>query len=80
MLHSVENAATGDVHFVMSAALPFVTYISRIVQTCLRRNFKTYPLTMHKIVLTSSVMWLFDIIESVMSSSVPEKKVDPTAE
>ena len=29
---------------------------------------------MNKIVLTSSAMWLFDMIKVVMSSTVPEKK------
>ena len=63
-----------DVHFVMSAALPFVNYISHLVKTCIRRNFKSFPITIHKIVLTSSAMWLFDMIKNVMSTTVPEKK------
>ena len=29
---------------------------------------------MNKIVLTSSALWLFDVIKNVMSSNVPEKK------
>ena len=29
---------------------------------------------MHTIVLTSSAMWLFDVIKNVMSSTVPGKK------
>ena len=38
---------------------------------------------MNKIVLTSSAMWLFDVIKNVMSSNVQkkkEKKKDPKAE
>ena len=43
----------------MSVALPFVNYISHIVKTCIRRNVKPYPITMHKVVLMSSAdkMW-----------------------
>ena len=43
-----------------------------------RSNFKSYSITMHKIVLTSSAMWLFDVIKN-MSSVVPVKKKDPKA-
>ena len=51
-----------------------------IVRTCIKRNCKSYPLTMHKFVLTSLAIWLFDMIKNVMSSTVPEKKMDPRAE
>ena len=56
-----QPASTGYVHFVMSATLPFVNYI-----------IKSYPINMHKIVLTSSAMWLFDAIKNVIPT-VPEK-------
>ena len=58
----------------MSTALLFVNCISHIVKTCIRRNCKSYPVTTHKIVLTSSTMWLFDILKNEMSSIVPRKK------
>ena len=35
---------------------------------------------MHKITLTSSALWLFDVINNVMPLTVPEKKVDSKAE
>ena len=63
-----------DVHIVMSTALPFVNCISLIVKTCIRRNFKSCPITMNKMVLTSSAMWLVDVIKDVMSLTVPERK------
>ena len=62
-----------DIHFVMSLALPYVNYMSHIVKTCVRRNFNSYHITMNKIVMTLSAMWLFDVIKNVMSSTVPEK-------
>ena len=37
-----------DVHFMMSAALPFVNCISHIVKTCVRGNFRSYPITVNK--------------------------------
>ena len=40
-----------DVHFVMSATLRFVHYVSHIVKTCIRRNFKSYPITHGQIVV-----------------------------
>ena len=46
--------------------------------TCVRRNFKSYPLIMNKIVSTASAICLFDMIKNVMSSTVPGKK-DPKA-
>ena len=64
---------TRDVCFVLSAALSFVNYISRIVKTGMRGNFQSYPITSRKIVLTSSDVWLFDVIKNVMPSTVPEK-------
>ena len=68
----------------MSAAVPFVNCISHMVKTCIRRNFKSHHITMLKIVLTSSSMWSFDAITSMLST-VPEKKkrkkkTDPKAE
>ena len=48
---------TRDVHYVTSAALPFANYISHIVETCIRRNFKSSPITMYKI--------SFDVISHV---------------
>ena len=71
------QAAAGiirDVRFVMSAALLFINYISHKVKTCVRRNFKSYPVTMNNIVLTSSALWLFDVIKNVMCSNVSGKK------
>ena len=59
-------------------ALPFVNHIiSHVVKTYIRRNFQTYRITMHRIVLTSSAMWLFDVIKNVMSSTSSEKKEIP---
>ena len=46
-----------------------------VVKTCIRRNFEIYPITQRKIVLTSSAMWLFDVIKYVMLSAVHEKKM-----
>ena len=63
-----------DVYFVMSTVLLFVNCISHVVKTCIRRNCKSYPITTHKIVLTSSAMWLFDMLKNVMLSTVPGKK------
>ena len=40
----------------------------------LRRNFKSDPITMNKIVLTSSATWLFEVIKNVTSSNVPGKR------
>ena len=37
------------------------------------RNLNYNLITMHKIVLTSSAMWLFDVIKNVMLSVVPKK-------
>ena len=73
---------TRNVRFVMSTALLFANYGNHrhIVKTCIRRNFQSYPITMHKIVLILSAMWLFDLTKSVLLSTVPEKKVDPKAE
>ena len=62
---------TRDVYYVMSTALLFVNCVSHVVKTCIRRNRKSYPITTHKIVLTSSAMWLFDILKNVMLSIVP---------
>ena len=69
---------TRDVQYVTSAVLPFVNYMSHVVKTCIRSNFKPYLIIMHKIVLTLSSMWLFDVVKN-MSSTVPEK-MDPKAE
>ena len=66
------------------AALPFVNYVSQVVKTCIRRNFKSYPITLYKIILTSSTMRLSDVIKNEMSLTVPEllkkKKKDLKAE
>ena len=48
---------------MMSTAPLVVNYGSHKLQTCIRRNVKFYPVTMHKIVLTSSAMWLFEMIK-----------------
>ena len=40
----------------------------------MRRNIQSYPITMQKTVLTSSAMWVFDVIENVMSVTVPEEE------
>ena len=48
--------------------------MSHRAETCIRKNFKSYRITKHKIVLTSSAMWLFDVIKNVMSLTVHEKK------
>ena len=64
VLHSIQFVlGTRDVHFVMSAALAFVNYTSHIDKTCRKRNLKSYPITMNKIALTPSAMWLFDAIK-----------------
>ena len=47
---------------------------SHFVKTYIGRNFKSYPITIHKIVLTWSATWLF---KTVMSSTVPGKKSIP---
>ena len=65
---------TRDIHFVMSVALPFVNYVSHTVKTCIKRNFKSYSVTMNKTVVTSLAVWLFDVIKNVMSSTRPERK------
>ena len=59
---------TRYLHVAMSAALPFVHDISHKVKTCVSSKF--YPITMRKIVLTSSARWLADVIKNVMSSIV----------
>ena len=59
--NSVE-VTTRDVHFVMSAVLPFVNYINHTVKTCIGRNCQSYLFPMNKIVSTSSVTCLFDTI------------------
>ena len=53
---------------------------SYFVKTYIRRNFKSYPITMHKLVLTSSSTWLFDVIKNMMPSTVPEKNIDLKAD
>ena len=65
---------TRDVYYVMSATLSFVNHMSHIVETCIRRNFKSYPITLHNIVFSSSALCWFDLIKNVMLSTVPEKK------
>ena len=62
-----------DVQYVMSAALPCVNYVSHIVQICSRRNFKSDPITMHKVALTSSAVRLLDVVNDMMSSTLPSK-------
>ena len=84
-LQHCENMTTKDVHFGISAAVRFVNYLIFIIikphSWNLKRNFKSYPITMNKIVYTSSAMLRFDVIKNVMSSNVPEKKKkDPQAE
>ena len=66
--------------FLIPAALPFVVYSSHQA-TCIRSNFRSYPITTYKIVLTSLAMWSFYAI-NVTSSTVPEKNKtkDPKAE
>ena len=64
-----------DVHFVMSAALPLANYISYVVQTCTRRNFKCYPINMHEIVFT---MWLLGVIK-MWCHQLCLKNMDPKA-
>ena len=74
LLGSKESPRYEGCSFVMSAVLPFVNYISHAVKTCIRRNFKSYPVTLNKIVLPPLSMWLFDVLKNVVSSTVPEKK------
>ena len=62
-----------DVYFVMSAAPPFLNFVSHVVKTGIRRNVKFYPITMSKVVLASSTMWLFDVIKTVKSSTEHKK-------
>ena len=46
---------------LMSAALPFVKCIRHIVKTCIRRNLKSFPVTVHKIVLQGMFMLLMSV-------------------
>ena len=45
------------VHYVTSAALPFVNCINHVVKTFIRRKLKSYPITMHTVVVTPSAMY-----------------------
>ena len=59
---------TRDAYSVISTALPAVNYVNHMVKTYTRRHFKSYPVAMNNIVLTSPAMGLFDVIENVMSA------------
>ena len=41
----------------MFAAVPFVNCTNHVVKTFIRRNPKSYPITMHTVVVTPSAMY-----------------------
>ena len=45
------------VHYAMFAAVPFVNCTNHVVKTFIRRNPKSYPITMHTVVVTPSAMY-----------------------
>ena len=57
---------------------PAVCKLSYMVEACIRRNFKYYPVNMHTNMPMSAAVCFFDVVKNVMSSTEPEKNRPPS--